>query len=283
MFGLQNTLVHYEVNPKSKKEFEYFVIYSEGKDVMSLGVNLRPSLKESLVDISKQYSIVIISTCNKLLTDKIINLFDPHSKLVSLRLYDDSCIKSLLNKEIVRVKDLRILPVPLSKMVIIDNSVLSFAFNIKNGIPIVPYLGNKADNELKILMQYLNHLSQYDDIQEENKKVFNLENLIESEYFDSSGLDDLNLDESSRFDSDKEKGKIKTLTPKKTEKIEPIKRNHLVIKNNFHSNSSYESNSLLSCLILLNKGPLNYDSIYNTNLVSFEGSGDSEQERKKEK
>lgn len=271
-------MVNYEFNPKNINQYEY-VINTEPNN--KLGVNLRPFLKEALVEISKNYFIVIISNCNKETSDLIINLFDLPFNYVSLRLYEEDCQSMLINSEPVLIKDIRVLGVPLTKIVIIDNSVLSFAFHIKNGIPILPFINNKGDNELKILVSYLLHLSQFEDIQEENSKAFRLEGLVDSDDIETSGLDNLNLDESPRFeDSDKEKESIR-----KIEKIEPIKRNYLTLnfgKTNFNSNSSYESNSLLSCLLLLNKGQLNYDSVYNTNLqVSFDCSGgDSEIEKK---
>lgn len=45
-------------------------------------------------------------------------------------------------------------------MLIIDNSALSFAFNINNGIPILPYINNEDDEELKHLTFYLNCLQE---------------------------------------------------------------------------------------------------------------------------
>jgi hypothetical protein len=271
---LQETLVHYEINPADLTQYEHEILISEREKI---GVNLRPFLVEALTEISKNYFIIVISSSTKPISDLVLNLFDPLNKLIKLRLYEENCVRTILNKEFVNIKDIRILSVPLTKVVIIDNSVLSFAFQIKNGIPILPFYNSKTDNELKILVSYLTHLSQFEDLQEENGTVFGFEKLLENqENILSSDLDDLIID------SDKDSHRVKSM---KREKIEPIKRSHLnlnFVKNNFNSNSSYESNSLLSCLILLNKGPLNYDSVYNTNniQVSFDCSGgDSEVER----
>ena len=44
-------------------------------------------------------------------------------------------------------------------MVIIDNSNLSFAFHLDNGIPILPFYDNKKDNELVTLVNYLNYIA----------------------------------------------------------------------------------------------------------------------------
>jgi CTD small phosphatase-like protein 2 len=43
-------------------------------------------------------------------------------------------------------------------MIIVDNSALSFAFHVKNGIPILPFFDDPFDEELKHLTYYLNCL-----------------------------------------------------------------------------------------------------------------------------
>jgi hypothetical protein len=179
-------------------------------------------------------------------------------------------------------------------MVIIDKSVLSFAYQIDNGIPILPFIDSKSDNELKILVSYLNHLCHYEDIMDENRKVFGLENLLNNfnrketendteEFYESSGLYSLDS-ASSRGLASSDRPHVMMSRVKKIEKIEPVKNLHFnFVKNNFNSNSSYESNSLLSCLVLLNKGTLNYDSTIhnNTNTFLSSVSDDSENSARK--
>ena len=61
-------------------------------------------------------------------------------------------------------------------MVIVDNSALSFAFNVNNGIPILPYYDNTNDEELKHLRYYLNCLreARVQDIRVHNDEAFGL-------------------------------------------------------------------------------------------------------------
>jgi CTD small phosphatase-like protein 2 len=40
-------------------------------------------------------------------------------------------------------------------MVIVDNYVYSFAYQLDNGIPIVPFLGDMNDKELVKIVKYL--------------------------------------------------------------------------------------------------------------------------------
>lgn len=71
------------------------------------------------------------------------------------------------------MKDLRIIKDrELSDIVIVDNSIVSFAFNMKNGVPISPYLRQKNDEELLYLVSYLDELYAFPDVREQNEKTF---------------------------------------------------------------------------------------------------------------
>lgn len=56
----------------------------------------------------------------------------------------------------IYVKDLGIIADrELSSMCIVDNSIVSFAFNLNNGIPIKAFLGDQNDDELLFMVTYL--------------------------------------------------------------------------------------------------------------------------------
>lgn len=96
-----------------------------------------------------------------------------------IRLYRTNCVKVKNESGTIYIKDLRIIKnVPLKNMIIIDNSVLSFAFHLENGIPVLPFYNNKNDNELLHLKDYLMELCNSEDIQASNSKVFNLKKLM---------------------------------------------------------------------------------------------------------
>ena len=85
------------------------------------------------------------------------------------------------------VKDLRIIENRNMKdMLIIDNSCLSFAFNINNGVPILPFFDNEEDEELKHLTYYLNRLLDQSvvDVRDQNIQAFGLLKLKENYYKD---------------------------------------------------------------------------------------------------
>ena len=58
------------------------------------------------------------------------------------------------------VKDLTIFSgeVTVDDIVIVDNNIYSFAFNLENGIPILNYMGDKKDDQLLKIAEYLKYL-----------------------------------------------------------------------------------------------------------------------------
>jgi len=60
----------------------------------------------------------------------------------------------------------------LSDIVIVDNSIYAFAFHIDNGIPILNYYDNDADDELYHLQDYMMRLATCSDVREENRSCF---------------------------------------------------------------------------------------------------------------
>jgi CTD small phosphatase-like protein 2 len=79
----------------------------------------------------------------------------------------------MTTEEGVHIKDLRIIKNRnLKDVVIVDNAVYSFGFQLDNGIPILPFYDDKNDEEMLHLVYYLKCLSQFQDIREQNKKAF---------------------------------------------------------------------------------------------------------------
>ncbi len=115
----------------------------------------------------------------KCYADKVMDYLDPEKRLIRYRLYRNNCVQVKLEERNIYVKDLRIFRnVSLKNMVIIDNSVLSFAFQLDNGIPILPYYDNKSDCELQFLVNYRRHLAKAKNLTKENKKMLQLNQFL---------------------------------------------------------------------------------------------------------
>lgn len=71
------------------------------------------------------------------------------------------------------VKDLSKINRDLSKVVLVDNSAYSYAMQLDNGIPILPFYEGK-DYELTALEHYIHRLYDSNDVREVNREYFQL-------------------------------------------------------------------------------------------------------------
>ena len=63
----------------------------------------------------------------------------------------------------------------IKDVIIVDNSLISFAFNLANGIPIKAFLGNKNDEELLFMVTYLEELFSFTDVRTHINATFKLQ------------------------------------------------------------------------------------------------------------
>ena len=91
-------------------------------------------------------------------------MIDPEGTLINFRLYREHCFQT---DEGIFIKDLRVIRNrDLKDLILVDNSVFSFGFQLDNGIPIIPYFNDPGDQELVYLTQYVLSLSDSADVRE---------------------------------------------------------------------------------------------------------------------
>jgi TFIIF-interacting CTD phosphatase-like protein len=80
------------------------------------------------------------------------------------------------------IKDLDIiLDREKEKMIIVDNSIVSFAFDLDNGVPINSYMGMEEDDrELLFLYSFLEEIAEVKDVRENIAASFRLSELQSS-------------------------------------------------------------------------------------------------------
>ena len=183
LFDLDETLVHCtgDISIKKDKYQHVIEINLPGKQAVKVGINLRPYWKQTLNLIKRNYFIVIYTASHQAYADAVLDFMDPKKKYFKYRLYRNNC--SLIDVEGAKfyVKDLDILNehYDLKDIVIIDNSVLSFAYHLHNGIPIVPYYDEDKDGSLYVVGLYLIHIFEENDLREANKTQINLDSFLE--------------------------------------------------------------------------------------------------------
>lgn len=101
----------------------------------------------------KYFEIVIFTASHKSYAQSIIKVLTQDEDLVDHCFFRDQCV--VLNNKI-HIKSLAIFEDrKLENTIIIDNNLYSFAFDLNNGLPILPFYDNKKDNQLFELKTFL--------------------------------------------------------------------------------------------------------------------------------
>jgi Dullard-like phosphatase family protein len=142
-----------------------------------VGIFIRNGVKTFLEEVSKYFDVGIFTASVKEYADAVIEYLDPDNKYIKYRLYRNNCINF---NDSFYVKDLRIFQdIDFRKIILIDNSMYSFAAQINNGILINSFFNDKNDNELNNALEYLmNFILPAEDVREVNEKFFNFEQII---------------------------------------------------------------------------------------------------------
>jgi CTD small phosphatase-like protein 2 len=144
------------------------------------GINIRPKIRDCLLEANKYFRVVVFTASEQEYADPILDYLDPDNSLFIARYYRQHCVRHVFavdadggkNHELY-VKDLRIFQnVPLTDIVLVDNSLYSFAFQLDNGIPIIPFYDEPNDQEMTHLIFYLSCLRDCPDVRELNRDAF---------------------------------------------------------------------------------------------------------------
>jgi CTD small phosphatase-like protein 2 len=176
IFDMDETLVHCsdEISP-NLTDISLPITFPSGQ-IAHAGVNIRPYARECLRAANQDFEVIVFTASNKWYADVILDYLDPQHTVIHHRLYRDSCVMT----GGVLVKDLRIFANRnLEDLVIVDNMVYNFAFQLDNGIPIRSWKEDEADRELVLLCDYMKKLAAVPDVRELNAQTFRLKTLIQ--------------------------------------------------------------------------------------------------------
>lgn len=112
----------------------------------------RPYLEQFLEHVSRFFKIVVFTASQKEYADEIIKRINKDN-CISEVYYRDSCIKT----DEGWIKDLKTVQLDLSKVIMIDNSQISFKLNKENGMLIKGFFGEDEDD--KELLQFMQTLT----------------------------------------------------------------------------------------------------------------------------
>ncbi|TXG49257.1 hypothetical protein EZV62_025132 [Acer yangbiense] len=158
VLDLDETLVHSTTEPCDNADFTFQVFFNM-KD-HTVYVRQRPFLQTFLERVAEMFEIIIFTASQSIYAERLLDILDPDKKLISRRVFRESCIFSDGNY----TKDLTVLGVDLAKIAIIDNSPQVFRLQVDNGIPINSWYDDPTDSALISLIPFLETLAEADDV-----------------------------------------------------------------------------------------------------------------------
>ncbi|KAJ5799216.1 uncharacterized protein N7518_001284 [Penicillium psychrosexuale] len=123
-------------------------------------VHKRPHCDEFLRKVSKWYKLVIFTASVQEYADPVIDWLEQERKYFQGRLYRQHCTF----RNGAYIKDLSSVEPDLSKVMILDNSPMSYIFHEDNAIPIEGWINDPTDNGLLHLIPMLEALQYVTDI-----------------------------------------------------------------------------------------------------------------------
>lgn len=160
VLDLDETLVH-TCKMQDKPD-----IVLDARDQLTPGtvvpMKVRPHVCEFLKKVSREYEIVVFTASGASYANAIVDYLDPSRKYIVKVLSRFHCLET---KNGFVVKDLRVFSNRNMKdIIIVDNLVHSFGFQLENGFPILEFTDDDKDEELLHLADFLLEIAPEDDL-----------------------------------------------------------------------------------------------------------------------
>ena len=182
ILDLDETLIHSDLDfllrEKNVNYDKILYFDSDEEKTIPLPLIIRPGMYQFLDYASENFDLCIFTASEPDYADTIINYIERNKNYFKMRLYRDNCI---FIEPGLYIKDLRILISfkNMEDIIILDNSLFSFANQLNNGILITSFFDDKEDDFLYNVIDYLEYIKNEKDIREINKESFRFEEIKE--------------------------------------------------------------------------------------------------------
>ena len=177
ILDLDETLIHSDLDNVYADQHDALLYFDtdddgvEEKDV-AIPLIIRPGMYEFLEYLSSNFEVFVFTASCKSYADAILNYIEKDKKYFDVRLYREHC---LFLEPGLYIKDLSILAQhrQMESVIIIDNSIFSFANQLDNGILITSFYNDKSDSLLSNVQMYLDSvITKSLDIRKNNRDNF---------------------------------------------------------------------------------------------------------------
>ena len=177
ILDLDETLIHADFELKYS-DHDHLVSFVFQGEAVSVPIIFRPGVNQFLKNISEIFDVYVFTASKREYADAILDYLDCKGELFKRRFYREDCI-NIMNRFFI--KDLRLFEnCRLEDVVIVDNSLYSFANQLSNGCLISSFYNDREDRELFTLFNYLKkYVCQSDDVRSVNEKIFNFNFILE--------------------------------------------------------------------------------------------------------
>lgn len=144
----------------------------DSHEMIPIPLILRPYLKEFLDFVSEYFELVVFTASYKSYAEPILDYLEKDKKYFKIRLFREHCIRI---HNCLYIKDLSIFEGKrkMENIVIVDNSIFSFAKQLNNGILVTSFYNDINDSFLSNLCYYLKeYILPSKDVRKVNESSF---------------------------------------------------------------------------------------------------------------
>ncbi|KAI5857125.1 NLI interacting factor-like phosphatase-domain-containing protein [Tricharina praecox] len=160
ILDLDETLIHSLAKGSRMSSGHMVEVKLDRQHAILYYVHKRPYCDEFLRKVAQWYNLVVFTASVQEYADPVIDWLEQDRKYFSGRYYRQHCT----NRNGAYIKDLATVEPDLSKVMIIDNSPMSYIFHEDNAIPIEGWINDPTDIDLLHLIPLLQALQYVADV-----------------------------------------------------------------------------------------------------------------------